>query len=127
MEAISWKAGQILEKSTRTLHFQVTEPFHSLSNHPFHMKCLWEKINEQILILPTLMGLYYRPCYTIGSDLNRRVEISVSLPVKIWNYPGGNGGGGGLNSPQVIFFWVNAGFCGTMAWTQDFCGIGNLK
>jgi len=57
------------------------------------MKSLWEKkINEETLIFWILMGLYYKQCYTIASELNRRVEISISLLIKIQNYPGENGG-----------------------------------
>jgi hypothetical protein len=49
------------------------------------------KNNEQILIHLTLMDLNYCQCYMIASDSNRRVEISISLQIKIWNYPEGRG------------------------------------
>jgi hypothetical protein len=48
---------------------------------------LGKNINKSILIHLTLMTLYYRQSYSIASDLNRRVEFSISLLMSNQNYP----------------------------------------
>ena len=68
------------------------------------MESLWEKINEQILILLTLMGLYYRQCYTIASDKQEnRVSVGEREILHGCYFPGGEGivgsrGNDGMNT-----------------------------
>ena len=95
----------------------------------------WTNINMalyyrtlMVFTIWTLMGLYPRQCYMIASNLNMRVEISISLLKKFWNCPWGNGRGKGISLWGEFFIGIFSGMGLTPApgettvWIQFFLG-----